>query len=164
MAFNPFYVDLHNLPIHGVDVEGTLPPSFLKLEPNDPVKPTSDITFRINILRDDESLVLSGELTAGFQLECGRCVQPFPFALELLEYNSDVEIEPNASTMDLTDVIRDDILVALPSYPRCEDGNVEPRECPAQGRFEVAESPISEENEAASQDAGVWDALDQLKN
>jgi uncharacterized metal-binding protein YceD (DUF177 family) len=63
--------------------------------------------------------------------------------------------------MDLTDLIREDILLTLPNFPRCENGNVDLRDCPAEGRFESAESSAPLEMPGA--DRGVWNALDQLK-
>ena len=164
MSAKPFYIDLHNLPAHGVDVAGTLPATFLEIDPKDVIKPTSDVSYDLHIERDGDSLLLTGSLSASFELECGRCLGRFPYLLDLADYQSEAEVEANKSTMDLTDVIRDDILVALPSYPRCEDGNVEPRECPAHGRFELGQGQAPVDDEAAGPDAGVWDALDQLKN
>lgn len=64
--------------------------------------------------------------------------------------------------MDLTEMIREDILLTLPNFPRCEDGNVEPRDCPAQGKFDPAEL-AAEADEAPGGDRGVWNALDKLK-
>jgi uncharacterized metal-binding protein YceD (DUF177 family) len=82
--------------------------------------------------------------------------------MEVLDYELDLPLEGEGSIIDLTEAIRDDILVALPPYPRCEDGNIEPRECPAQGRFDSVPAALPDEPPAG--DKAVWNVLDQLKN
>jgi len=113
-------------------------------------------------MRDEDQVVITGRLSAEFEFECGRCLERFRYLADLPEYQSAVPIEAAGEIMDFTDCIREDILLAFPSYPRCEDGNVLLRECPAQGRFDAASDSAS--GSPASQDAGVRHVLDQLKN
>lgn len=162
MAYNPFRIELKNLPGEGKDISGTVPASFFKLEPDDTIQAKGPLTFDLHVERDENDLIITGEVDALFELECGRCLQKFAYQAHSTDFLSDQPIEPEDSTIDLTEVIRDDILVALPSYPRCEDGNVEPRACPAEGRFET-EADDADGEEPASQPAAVWEVLDQLK-
>jgi uncharacterized metal-binding protein YceD (DUF177 family) len=155
-------IDLRNLPADGLDIEGTLPTSFFGLEPQDNIRAISSPTYALNLIRDDGKLVITGELCADFSLDCGRCAEPFDYRMEILDYETELPIEGEGSIIDLTEAIRDDILVALPPYPRCEDGNIEPRECPAIGRFESV--PAALPDEPAKSDPAVWNVLDQLKN
>lgn len=157
-------IDPDNLPDEGIDLVGTLPKAALALDPADKVQPLSDLDYDIHVQRDDAGLMLLGTLDATFELECGRCLERFPMQMTLSDYVGEVEIEgENKSIIDLTETLRDDILVALPSYPRCEDGNVNERECPAQGRFD-AQASLAASADDAPQDTGIWDALDQLQN
>jgi uncharacterized protein len=163
MAHSPFRFDLHNLPSDGKQLAGTLPHSFFDLDPKDIVQATGPMNYEIEVMRDEDDLILTGKLDATFELECGRCLGRFAYEVEIDEYQGEVTIEDvNAAMIDLTDVIRDDILVALPSYPRCEDGNVDPRECPAQGKFDTVATSDSAEGQAPGDAA--WDVLEQLKN
>jgi uncharacterized metal-binding protein YceD (DUF177 family) len=161
MSHNPFRVDLKNLPDGGKDIHGTLPASFFALDPKDTIKATGPLTYELKIERDDNDLIVSGSMDAEFELECVRCLGHFRYKADFPDFISDEPITDEDATMDLTDLVREDILVALPSYPRCEDGNVEPRECPAEGRFDTTADPDAEE--PAAQATAVWDALDQLK-
>jgi uncharacterized metal-binding protein YceD (DUF177 family) len=158
---NPFQIDLRHLHAEGKQITGTLPPSFFGLPETDLAKAESDLTYDLLIMRDGEDVIVTGALDAEFSLECGRCLERFRHQVEIPDYQAEVPIEKEG-TMDLTDLIREDILVALPNFPRCEDGNVDLRDCPAEGRFDVAESPVAPEPPGA--DGGVWTALDQLKN
>ena len=83
----------------------------------------------------------------------------FEHRLEIPDYAAELEFEKDA-TINLTDTIREDTLLALPSYPRCEGGNVRPRQCPAEGRFEPVLETAEEEPQSAG--PGVWEALNKL--
>ena len=157
---NPFQFDIRNLPDDGKQITGTMPASFFQLPEKDSAIATSPLTYDLNILRDDKDIIVTGSLDATFSLECGRCLEHFAHRVEMIEYQTKTPIEKE-TTMDLTDLIREDILLTLPNFPRCENGNVDLRDCPAEGRFESAESSAPLEMPGA--DRGVWNALDQLK-
>lgn len=156
---NPFAFDIRSLPEGGKQVSGTLPASFFQLEEKDLLKAESPLTYELNIAKDDKDIIVTGSLGAAFSLECGRCLERFQHRVDLPYYQAELPIEKE-TTMDLTDLIREDILLTLPTFPRCEDGNVEPRECPAEGRFDSNDEPMEEKEPGRD---GVWNALDQLK-
>ncbi len=157
---NPFQFDIRNLPVEGKHVAGSLPASFFQLPEKDSVKAESPMTYELDFVRDGKDIIVTGSLKALFSLECGRCLERFQQLVDLAEYESEVPIEKE-TTMDLTDMVREDILLALPNFPRCEDGNVDLRDCPAEGHFDPTDDP--EVNEEPGADRGVWNALDQLK-
>lgn len=156
----PFLLDLRTLPHDGRRVSGTLPPSFFELAGDDSIQPAAPLAYDLHILRDGDNIHISGSLDAIFRLQCGRCLEPFPHRVHLEDYQSEVPLE-NDSTMDLTDLVREDILLALPNHPRCEDGNIEPRDCPAEGSFQSDGTDGADELPGAER--GVWNILDQLK-
>lgn len=162
MHHKPFRIDLSKLPSDGKEIEGTIVPAFFDLAPTDTIQATGPLNYQLKVERDGKDLLLLGEVSAQFELECGRCLGRFAYRTEMPHYHAEIPIENEDATIDLTETIREDILLALPSYPRCEDGNVEPRVCPEEGRFEVPADAGSEE--PAGQDTAVWDVLDQLKN
>lgn len=155
---NPLFIDLRHFPAEGVHREGTLPIAFFDLAASDPVRPKSPLVYALDIRRDDDELIMTGEIRATFSLECGRCTERFDYLLDVPDFLLEVPLE-NAQTIDLTEPLREDILLALPSYPRCEDGNINPRACPAEGRFH---EPVSDQP-PPQDDKGVWDVLDKLK-
>ena len=161
MSNSPFKIDLRALPAEGLQLEGTLPASFFALEPSDDIQAASPLSYNVSVTTDDKDLIVRGEVSADFSLVCGRCAERFDYAMEIAEYELDLPAEGEGSIIDLTEAIRDDILVALPPYPRCEDGNIEPRECPAHGRFDSV--PAALPDEPATSDPAVWNVLDQLQ-
>ncbi|HRH96235.1 MAG TPA: hypothetical protein PLB55_09900 [Prosthecobacter sp.] len=155
----PFQIDLRSLPDGGKDIAGQEPPAFFDLAPKDPVQAVSPLQYELHVERDGSDLLVSGRLEATFSLECGGCLERFEYRVELPNYSSEIEIAKDG-TINLTDTIREDTLLALPSYPRCEDGNVRPRQCPAEGRFEKALETAPDESQDAG--PGVWEALNKL--
>lgn len=158
---NPFLIDLGNLPGDGKELSGSLPASFFEMPETDSARAESPLDYDLLVVRDGKDLVVTGRLEARFSLECGRCVERFAYEVALDDYRAEIPIEKEL-TMDLTDTVREDILLALPNFPRCENGNVDPRECPAEGRFDPTE-PSGAQEPPAADDRGVWSALDQLK-
>lgn len=155
-------VDPRNVPAEGLQLTGTLPKSVLDLPDTDIAHATSPLEYDLLVMRDTNDLILAGKLSASFELQCGRCTEMYAQRVNLEHYGQSIEIE-NDSPIDLTTTLREDILLALPTQPRCETGNVSPRECPAEGRFELA--PDSAEPVPQEQDRpDVWGTLDQLTN
>jgi len=158
-----FQFDIRNLPAEGKFLCGTQPGSFFALAEDDAVRAVSPLEYELTVVRDGKDIVATGVLAATFELQCGRCLQRFQHRVDMPDYRVELPIE-NETTMDLTEPVREDMLLTLPNFPRCEDGNVEPRDCPAEGQFDrppaAAEEPSAAE---AGESAGVWGALDQLK-
>lgn len=156
---HPFSIDLRSLPSDGRDISGQEQASFFALEPNDPIQAVSPLKYELHLERDGSDLLISGQVEATFSLECGACLERFEHRVELPHYASELEIAKD-STINLTDTIREDILLTLPSYPRCDAGNVHPRQCPAEGRFQVMPETAPDEPQNAG--PGVWEALNKL--
>lgn len=161
MAAPSLCIDPRSLPAEGRRWQGSLPPSFLALAENDPARPAGPIFFELHATRDDDDLLVTGRLRAPFRLDCVRCLQPLDFLVDLDAYATEIPIE-NEQIIDLTNWLREDILLALPGYPRCEDSNVQPRDCAAEGRFDRASKEEADVTPSAS-NSGVWDALNQLQ-
>ena len=155
----PFFIDLRSLPDGGKDISGQEIPAFFALDPKDSIQAVSPLKYDLHVERDGKELLISGSLDATFSLECGACMERFDYRVELPDYASEVEIAKD-DTINLTDTIREDTLLALPSYPRCEAGNVQPRQCPAEGRFEQVLETAPDEPQSAG--PGVWEALNKL--
>lgn len=156
-------IDPRNIPSEGLQLTGTLPKSVLDLPETDIARATSPIEYDLLVMRDDKDVFLTGRLAASFELQCGRCTEMFPQRVELDHYAQAIEIE-NETPIDLTTWLREDILLALPTQPRCETGNVSLRECPAEGSFEPAPDSVEPEPHEDTDQPPVWGALDQLTN
>jgi len=157
-------VDLGELPAEGMEIRGELPPTVFDLEPGGP-QPVSPLRYRLDLHRDHDRLSVSGELDADFSFECVRCLEPFTDRITLDGYFLEEDLEGKTLSVDLTDRVREDILLALPGHPRCEEAALNPRVCQASEVFPHAGDYSSEHKEETSTPADsrhIWGALDQL--
>jgi uncharacterized metal-binding protein YceD (DUF177 family) len=90
-------------------------------------------------------------------MQCVKCLEHFRFPAVVKDFACQIELT-GAEMVDLTDPIREDILLALPAHPHC-DWNGE-RVCP--GAFHELKETESPEDESAEK-RDVWGPLDQLK-
>ncbi len=155
-------IDPRGLPLDGLHLEGQLSPGIFDLAENDPVKAVSPIAVQLHVIRDDKDLVVTGSLGFTFEFTCGRCAERFQQRFSLSPYDLVIPIE-NDHPIDLTTWLREDMLLALPPHPRCENGNVTPRACPAEGRFDPA-ADAAEDESGKAEGSRAWEALDQLSN
>ena len=158
-----FNVHINDLPPEGKQFVGEIRPAvFHDLSPDSPT-PCSPTKFDVLVSLDKESVLVEGVVETEFELECSRCLEKFKWKLRLDPYFSD-EPREGRSNLDLTEFLREDILLALPGYPHCEDSTDSKRVCPAAGKFADASeyAPISDEAPPTPQN-DLWAALDGLK-
>lgn len=156
-------IHLNELPPEGKFFEGEIRTDPFQLTGKDDPRYIPPITFGLNVRLDGPDVIVEGSICARFEMECARCGQWFPYDVALDEFYSQ-EPRDGAVTLDLTSQIREDILLALPGYPRCEDSNVEDRTCPADGRFAAGSDfkPLNEPEKAEPERRDVWNVLDKL--
>lgn len=158
-----FNVHLNDLPPEGMRFVGELRPAvFREIFPEGP-NPSGLTKFDVVVSLDKDLIIIEGVVTSEFQVECGRCLQTIPWTVNLDPYVSEDPRE-GRSNLDLTEFLREDILLALPAYPNCENPNSSIPRCPAADRFASASEyvPISE-NDAAAPENNLWSALDEIK-
>lgn len=92
-----------------------------------------------------------GSLSQPVQLSCVSCLEKFAHEIQVPAFATHVELQ-GPETVDLTPVIREDLLLSLPAHPRCDrDGS---RVCKAKPP-EIAEQDAKRKSD--------WSALDKLK-
>ena len=109
---------------------------------------------------------MPGSLQTSFSITCVRCLNEFPYRVELRGHTFEVDV-PDEATIDLTDSIREDILLSLPSYPRCEDSSLGELQCTPAAKVYSPDDPRPEDDAEAQQPGSkqnVWGALDNLES
>ena len=96
-----------------------------------------------------------GPSLSRLELRCVRCLEAFPFDIEVSDFAVHAELS-GPEMVDLTPFMREDILLNLPAYPHCdrEGGRICP--VPELIKKEDAKTVL----EARPPD---WSALDKLK-
>lgn len=134
-------------------LEDDLDPAFLELASAN-AEAVSPVHVSLDAGISGGGLFATGSLAVRARLTCVKCLRPFETDLVVPDFAVQVELDGRES-VDLTPALREDILLVLPSYPRCDaDGSTT---CPA--TFQSAPiAPLIDET-----DHSAWDALDQFK-
>ena len=148
-------VHLSQIPPEGLHVEGTDSHAILDLKEPD-IRPVGDVEFTLDVGLSDGGLFATGVVGVDLELVCVSCLEKFRYPLRVRDFACQVQLT-GSETVDLTEPIREDILLALPPHPHC-DWNGE-RVC--QGAFFRSKAGASEQPPADTRAA--WGALDQLK-
>lgn len=109
------------------------------------VKPFGGIRYRIHAKLYGTELLVQGRLEQDFDLVCSRCGRDFDATVKVEDFTASVEVPEKEQFADLTNEARECIILALPTYPLCDEG------CP--GIAQKAERPGDDR----------WAALDGLK-
>jgi uncharacterized metal-binding protein YceD (DUF177 family) len=138
-----------------VSMSGTLPGETLDLKEQG-IRTDGEIAYRLTIQREEETLIVLGKLQTKLQLQCGRCLDWIPWPIEIDDFCVTFE-PPLATSIDLTENVREDIILRLPLRAACEL-DAEHR-CPRSGKS----YPPKDAVETPMQGGDVWQSLDKLK-
>lgn len=145
-----------DIPEEGLPLIGSLAEDIFQLDVKDVAQPAGPTNYDLKLYRSDDLLLAEGQIEAPFTLHCVICLEPFRFTCRIENYLAEIDLE-NAKSIDLTERLREDLLLALPAYPHCDKGDDPDHVCPNAGKFEAA-TPETETVEEPS----AWDALDGL--
>ncbi len=145
-------VHLNQIPPEGLHIEGEESASILDLDAGN-LRPASAIRYDLDVGTSDGGLFATGSLELDLHAECGSCLEQFVYPLRIDDFAMQMELT-GAETVDLTPQVREDTLLALPAYPRC-DWN---------GSKACKGPPALEKIAAAGEEpAPTWAELDKLK-
>jgi len=135
-------VDVTRLDPEGEELEGEI--DCLGLD-EEFVKPFGGVRYRLTAQVFGTELLVRGHLEQDFDLVCSRCGKDFDTTVQVDDYTVSYEIDEKNPDVDLTDDLRESIILNLPTYPVCDEA------CPG----------IEQKTEMPEDDR--WGALDQLK-
>jgi uncharacterized metal-binding protein YceD (DUF177 family) len=147
-------VHLRQIPSEGLHIEGEDPSSILELEEPE-VVPKTPVSYSLDLLLGSDGLLATGQLSVDCECTCVTCLEKFMVPVRVEDFACQVELT-GTEEIDLTPVVREDIILTLPPHPHCDWSGE--RQCPGVPRPQTAAS--SEASEVSSE---AWGALDQLK-
>ena len=147
-------VHLLQIPAEGKYYEGEDPGSVLDLH-EDNLQPISPVRYALDVGLSDGGLFATGSLSVEMRMQCVKCLEAFEYPIAISDFACQIELPPT-EIVDLTEPIREEIVLALPAHPHC-DWNGE-QTCP--GAFSVTTEASAE---PLSEPPAVWEALDHLK-
>jgi uncharacterized metal-binding protein YceD (DUF177 family) len=137
---------------HTLHLEGEENHDILDFQ-DEAVRVKSPVRYSLDVGISNGGLFATGSLAVDLELECVRCLNHFPFTVEVPDFALQVELG-TSEEVDLTEQTREDILLALPPHPHC-DWNGANR---CAGVLKIHESePVAEPGKP-----NPWAKLDQL--
>lgn len=130
------HINISDIPQEGLTLYSEEDPSTVELL--DGVRAEDKIGVSLSLIRRERVVSVSGEIKASLYLVCSRCLREFNYQLrsplrvdynplEQIEKEREYEIRKDeldidfykGETLDLTDLIKEQILLSLPMQPFC---------------------------------------------
>jgi uncharacterized protein len=152
-------VHLKQIPPEGSHIEGEDTSVDLDVGNEEYLKCLGPVKYSLDLGLSESGLFATGTLEINLELECVGCLEKFKYPLTVSDFALQTELE-GAETVDLTPFVREDILLNLPHYPRCDwDGR---KVC--QGALQYKSKAGSDKEPKPQQPAvEAWNELDKLK-
>ena len=150
-------IDIQKISEGGSTYVGEMPPESLDLEGDKFIRAKSPIRYELTAEIVSEQLIVRGFVETELDLLCAVCADFFSTTVRVSSFLRAYALESGMECLDLTDDIREDILLVVPHYPRGEaDDTDHCRQC---GRS------LKKEDEPRSTETPpeVWDPLNRLK-
>lgn len=107
------------------------------------VKPFGGIRYRLKAQVFGTELLVRGHLEQDFDLVCSRCGKDFDDTIKVEDFVESYEFGEKNPEIDLTNDLRESIILALPTYPVCVEtcpGIEQQEETPRDDRWNVLDS------------------------
>ena len=147
-------IHLRQIPAGGSQLEGEEDCPLDQLD-SEEARCAGPLRYQLELGISEGALWANGTLTQPVELRCVRCLESFPFEIEVKEFAVHTELA-GPEVVDLTPFMREDLLLNLPPYPHCDREG---------GRICPAPEVLKKEDEPAVLEARPpdWSALDKLK-
>lgn len=92
-------------------------------------------------------LLVQGEIEQDFTFVCSRCAEDFDDTVKVGDFTVSVEIDDKVPEVDLTNELRESIILALPNFPVCSEtcpGVVQKTQTFADDRWNVLDGLTTE--------------------
>jgi uncharacterized protein len=122
------------------------------------IRAPGSLHYRLQAQHLEHAVLVQGSLRLDLECDCVRCLKRFTRRVDLPEWTCHLPLtgEDKVTTVDdsvdLTPLLREDILLSLPQHPLCKPGCRGMKSASAMGGKKPADQP-----------SAAWAALDKLK-
>jgi uncharacterized protein len=154
-------VNLHHLETRNLVLRGELSPAEMDLDVRDEmILAVSPVKYDIEVEKLDGALLVRGKLRATLECECVRCLKKFKRALDLADWTlhlpleGDEKVSVDNDCVDLTPLVREDILLEFPQHPLCS---------PDCGGLKLMAGKAPKKTDKEEPKPSAWAELNKLK-
>jgi uncharacterized protein len=160
----PMVVNLRHLEAHNLELKGELSVEELDLDLRDEmIRAQQPLRYELEVQKVEDGLLLHGHLHLTLQCQCVRCLKPFERQVDLNEWrhlgalDGEERLAIVNNCVDLTPLVREDILLEFPRYPLCETN------CRGLQKADADRTGKDSGVDQTRQESSAWAALDKLK-
>jgi len=148
-------IEIAKISPEGSTYAGELPGDVLELDGDKFAHADGPVACDFFVYLVSHEMIVKGTIQAPLRLLCGRCGGFFSTTITVSSFLRAYPIQEGLEKMDITGDIREDVVLEIPSYPRCawKGEGV----CPYSG-VDLSELNIAEPPPADN----PWSALDNL--
>ena len=103
----------------GSHYEGDIAPKALDLAVEDLIQSEQPLHYALDATLVSEELLVQGSLQLDLSMRCSRCSVFYPVGVRESAYFFDEQIDETTESVDLTEDMREAIILAFPSSPVC---------------------------------------------
>ncbi len=148
-------VSVAKIPESGIVLEEEEPPQIMA-DSSEGVGYWNPVHVKVSASLVGRTLIVRGKLSTSASLKCNRCLKEFDYRVEVRDYTFTKEVKGD-ETVDLTESIREDIILSLPMKKLCSP------ECKGLCPFCGRDRNTSRCNCRTSQAPGPFSQLDSWK-
>ncbi|MBT9450419.1 hypothetical protein ICN84_10105 [Akkermansia glycaniphila] len=153
-------IPLDTLPEEGMHISGEVDGEIFGID-SEEISSIGPLSYDLDVERFETELFLRGSISAPFRFRCARCLQNFEHTIALDDIAVSIEIGDQAE-VDATDELREEIVLELPNYPKCELAGLSCQINLENNDFGLDKHPEHGVESSAHGGSSVWDALDDL--
>jgi uncharacterized protein len=153
-------IPLEEFPEEGLVLEGEADGSLFGTDETG-APSVGPLSYSLEAQLYETELVVRGSISAPFRLRCDRCLREFEYTVQIDELTISCDVKGKAEA-DVTEELREEVLLELPGYPKCEISGLECEINDTFCDFRLDKDPQLGVNSATPSGKSVWDALDDF--
>ncbi len=115
-------IELPKIAEGGSTYDGELPSAIMDLDADKFVQPSGPVAYVLTAEIVSDQLIVTGQVETTLKLLCSVCADFFSTTIRVSSFLRAYPLEAGQEVVDLTEDIREDILLEVPNYPR---GNID---------------------------------------
>ena len=101
--------------------KGEHPASVLELEHEALLHAEEPVVYELTVRLVSHEVLVQGRISTKIEVQCSRCGDFFSTLVEDSSFLCTYEIEPGQDSLDITEDIREAILLLIPAFPVCRE-------------------------------------------
>lgn len=157
-------VNLRHLEAQPVRLDGELAAAELDIDSRDEViQLRGPLRYDLEVQKLEGGLLAQGRLSLRLECQCVRCLKRFNYQLRLdswachLPFQGEDAVQVVNDCVDLTPMVREDILLEFPQHPLCDTN------CSGLRSASIGKSKTFTNLGRTDEGSPVWNALNKLK-